>query len=89
MKLNIINAEMNKQEDGSYIGKTVFQVDSHKANYEVTFYSKKGSDWDYSLHFAGEPGDEDQLLLVDAHIEQDDEGFDDLLDAAWNSMEEE
>lgn len=88
MILNIITAEMNKQEDGSYIGKTVFQVETHKVNYEVTFFSKRGHDWDYSLHFAGEPGDEEQLLLVDAHIEQNDEAFDSLLDAAWNNLPE-
>lgn len=88
MQLNIITAEMNKQEDGSYIGKTVFQVETHKVNYEVTFFSKRGNDWDYSLHFAGEPGDEEQFLLVDAYIEQNDEAFDSLLDAAWDNLPE-
>lgn len=86
MELNIIKADMQRQEDGTYIGRTVFQVPSHKANYEITFFSKKGNDWDYSLHYADEPGIEEQFLLVDERIEEDDEWFDRLLDAAWETL---
>lgn len=86
MELHIIEANMHRQEDGSYIGKTVFQVEAHKAKYEITFFSKKGNDWDYSLHYAEEPGIEEQFLLVDARIEEDDEWFDRLLDAAWDTL---
>ncbi|MNJ54320.1 hypothetical protein D3C77_497550 [compost metagenome] len=86
MELQIIEADMHKQEDGSYIGKTVFKVNSHKVNYEITFHSKKGKDWDYSLHYADEPGDEEQFLLVDTRIEEDDAWFDQLLDAAWDTL---
>ncbi|MGG6310832.1 hypothetical protein [Paenibacillus macerans] len=85
-ELNIIHAEMNPQEDGTFIGKTVFEISSHKAGYEITFFSKKGRDWDYSLHYAGEPGVEEQLLEVDARIEEDDAWFDALLDAAMNTL---
>ncbi|GAA0137187.1 hypothetical protein YSY43_40280 [Paenibacillus sp. YSY-4.3] len=86
MELHIVEAQMQRQEDGTYIGKTIFKVASHKANYEITFFSKKGNDWDYSLHYADEPGIEEQFLFVDSRIEEDDEMFDRLLDAAWDTL---
>lgn len=85
MNFKILQSEMRKDEDGAYVGKTIFQVDSHKANYEITFFSKNSRDWDYSLHYAKESGVEEELLAVDKRIEQDDEWFDGLLDAAWNT----
>ncbi|EOS57269.1 MULTISPECIES: hypothetical protein [Paenibacillus] len=87
-ELTIVHAEMRREEDGSYIGKTIFEVSSHKAAYEITFYSEKGTDWDYSLHYANEPGIEEQFLAVDERIEEDDELFDTLLDAAWDTLPE-
>jgi hypothetical protein len=87
-ELTIVHAEMRREEDGSYIGKTIFEVSSHKAAYEITFYSEKGTDWDYSLHYANEPGIEEQFLTVDERIEEDDELFDTLLDAAWDTLPE-
>lgn len=87
MKMDIIEAEMRKEEDGSYIGKAIFRVESHQAAYEITFYSKKGREWDYSLNYAAESGLEEQMLAVDAWIEENDEGFDTLLDAALDQLE--
>lgn len=87
MKLNIIEASMTKEADGSYLGKTIFTADENEIKYEITFFSKRGKDWDYSLHYADEPGNEELLLAVDAYIEQSDDAFDDLLDAALNTME--
>lgn len=86
MELELISAVMDKQEDQSYLGKTIFRVTGHKRDYEITFYSKKGKDWDYSLHFANESGDEDQLSAIDTRIEEDDEWFDTLLDAALDTL---
>lgn len=88
MNLTIVNAEMNKEGDGSFLGKTIFRVDSHAADYEITFFSKNGKDWDYSLNYANEPGVEEQFLQVDEAIEQDDALFDDLLDAAVDTFPE-
>lgn len=87
-EIHIVSAQMTKQEDGTYIGKTIFEVEGHKVGYEISFFSKRGHDWDYSLHYAGEPGMEEQLLDVDAKIEQEDTWFDTLLDAAWNALSE-
>lgn len=88
MKLNIIEASMKKEADGSFLGKTIFQANEDTTKYEITFFSKRGKDWDYSLHYSDEPGNEELLLDVDTHIEQSDEAYDLLLDAAWNSMDE-
>jgi hypothetical protein len=88
MNLNITHAEMNKDEEGLLLGKTVFTVDGHKEAYEVTFFSKRGKEWDYSLHFHAEPGDEEQLLTVDTYLENNDDAFDALLDAALDVLPE-
>ncbi|WP_213618281.1 hypothetical protein [Paenibacillus sp. J22TS3] len=80
---------MQRQEDETYLGRTVFKVTGHKQDYEITFFSKRGKEWDYSLHFANESGDEDELLAVDARIEEDDEWFDRLLDAAMDTLPDE
>ena len=88
MKLNVITASMKKEVDGSFLGKTIFQANEDSTKYEITFFSKRGKDWDYSLHFADDPGKEELLLAVDAHIEQSDDDFDELLDAALNNMDE-
>lgn len=87
MKFNIVEADMHKDSEGAFLGKTVFEVEGHKAAYEITFYSKRGKDWDYSLHFAQESGLEEQLKQVDAALEEDDDWFDALLDAAEGKLE--
>ena len=85
MNIEIANASMNRDDEGAYLGRTVFRAEGHKADYEITFYSKRGKEWDYSLNFASESGDEDQMLQLDAAIEEDDALFDSLLDAALES----
>jgi hypothetical protein len=88
MNIAIKQANISKDSEGAFLGKTVFEVEGHEQPYEITFYSKKGRDWDYSLHFHLEPGDEEKLLAVDAYIEESDEAFDSLLDAALDSNPE-
>ncbi|MEF2967193.1 hypothetical protein V3851_15250 [Paenibacillus sp. M1] len=88
MKPNILEASMRKDEEGALLGRTVFEVEGHKAAYEITFYSKKGQEWDYSLNYASESGIEAEFLSVDERVEQDDDFFDALLDAAWDTLEE-
>jgi len=87
MTVEISAAEMRRNEDGSFVGKTIFTLDNHKAQYEITFYSKRGSEWDYSLSFAGEPGNEEQFLQTDALLETDDDLYNQLLDAALDTQE--
>lgn len=87
MEIKIISAEMRRHEDRSFVGKTIFSMDNHKANYEITFFSTRGTEWDYSLSFAGEPGSEEQFLETDAVLENDDDAYNQLLDAALDAQE--
>lgn len=87
MNLQIVTAELKREEDKSYIGRTVFTLGDHKSPYEITFFSKRGSEWDYSLSFAGEPGSEEQFLEIDTLLETDDDLFNQLLDAALDTQD--
>lgn len=87
MKVEIFSAEMGRKEDRSYVGRTIFTLENHKAQYEITFFSTRGTEWDYSLSFAGEPGNEEQFLETDALLENDDEVYNQLLDAALDTQE--
>lgn len=85
--VNIVKAEMKREEDRSYVGRTVFTLEQHKSPYEITFFSKRGTEWDYSLSFADEPGSEEQFLETDNLLETDDDIFNQLLDAALDTQE--
>lgn len=80
MLATIVQATLKQAPDG-YVGTVEFTLENHKSAYEATFYSKKGRDWDYSLNFAHESGSEEELLIADALLVDDDELFDQLLDA--------
>ncbi|MFC7680269.1 hypothetical protein [Paenibacillus sp. GCM10028914] len=81
-QLTIERADMRRDEENNFVGYAVFTMEGQAAAYEITFLSKNGKDWDYSLNFAGESGPEEDFLKVDALIEENDDLFDDLLDAA-------
>ncbi|MGN7760070.1 hypothetical protein [Paenibacillus sp. 22594] len=87
MNVDIIKAEMKREEDRSFVGRTVFTLENHSSPYEITFFSKRGTEWDYSLSFAGEPGSEEQFLETDALLENDDDVYNLLLDAALDTQE--
>ncbi|WP_313637280.1 hypothetical protein MHH52_15020 [Paenibacillus sp. FSL K6-0276] len=87
MNLEIVSAEMSRKEDRSYVGRTIFTLENHKAPYEITFFSTRGTEWDYSISFAGEPGSEEQFLETDALLENDDDVYNQLLDAALDKQE--
>lgn len=81
-QLTIERADMRRDEENNFVGYAVFTMEGQAAAYEITFLSKNGKDWDYSLNFAGESGPEEDFLKVDTLIEENDDLFDDLLDAA-------
>ncbi|AIQ12865.1 hypothetical protein [Paenibacillus durus] len=85
MSVVVTEAAMRRDEEGNYVGRTVFSLEGHAASYEITFFSKKGKEWDYSLSFAGESGSEEQFLELDSRLEEDDDLFDQLLDAALDA----
>jgi len=87
MNVHIESADMKKNEENHFIGHTLFSIEGYKDLYELTFFSKRGKEWDYSINFAKESGKEEDLLTIDKFIEEDDELFDQLLDAALDAME--
>lgn len=87
-EVQIKQAEMKRGEDGAYMGQVVFTLAGNQSSYEVVLYSKKGKEWDYSLHYAEGPRSEEEMLAVDARLEEDDDLFDMLLEAAQASLQE-
>jgi len=87
MKLEIGSADMKQHEDGSYVGQVRFRVEGHPQAYEITLYSEKGKAWDYGLHFAEESGSEAHIDAVEAFLEEDDDAFEALVEAALAAQE--
>ncbi|AZN42541.1 hypothetical protein [Paenibacillus albus] len=90
MNVTIIHAEMTQDPDKGYKGSVQFEVEGHKQPYEIILQltSLRGTTWDYSLHFAKESGSEEQINEVEKAIEEDDDLFDDLIDAAAATLPE-
>ncbi|SMG26972.1 hypothetical protein [Paenibacillus aquistagni] len=88
MELHIQEANMTKNADQSLQGNVVFRLEGYQFPYEISFFSKKGRDWDYSLHFTSESGDEEEFLKLDQRLTDDDDLFDALLDAALEQESE-
>jgi hypothetical protein len=88
LNIRILQAAMKHDEQNGYLGNVGFQVEGHKQPYEITLQSdRKPDDWNYSIHFLSEPGSEEQLDLVERAIEEDDELFDALVEAALETAE--
>ncbi|RAW13021.1 hypothetical protein DC345_20625 [Paenibacillus taichungensis] len=85
VNIEIIRAEMRREDEKNFVGNTVFRAEGEKSVYEITFMSKNGKDWDYSLHFTEQSGDEDELLRMDELLENDDDMYNQLLDAALDA----
>jgi hypothetical protein len=88
MAVQVISASLTHDGEKSYTGRVQFQVEGHNQPYEVTLFSKNKRDWDYSLMFANESGSEENMLLVEEMLENDDDLFDSLVDAAMNNLDE-
>jgi hypothetical protein len=89
MKLTILDAKMTHSKSDGYVGHVGFQVENHKTDYEITLVSKHGKDWDYALNFLNESGSEEDILAVEEHLEENDEWFDLLVEAARSKLIEE
>lgn len=87
MNVTILQAHMEELPDGTLAGSVRFQVKGHGSPYELSLRNEKGEVWDYSLHFAGESGSDEQIAAVSERIDEDDELFDRLLDAALATLE--
>lgn len=85
--MRILNAEMQPQAQG-YLGRIAFELEGHKQAYELTLQSDKYlDDWNYALNFLSESGSEEQIAEVEQRIEEDDELFDALVDAAVSTLD--
>jgi hypothetical protein len=88
MEIVILNATMTHSKEDGYVGNVQFQVDGHKAAYEITLYRKNGKEWMYGLHFHGESGDEEELFALEDLIDDNDEVFGKLVEAAKSVLAE-
>lgn len=86
MEFTILSAEMSHSEEEGYTGKVAFAVAGHKEPYEMTLHSKKGKDWSYGLLFLKQPGDEEEIVAVEDWLEEDDEAYEQLVEAALNTL---
>jgi predicted RNase H-like HicB family nuclease len=82
MEIMIRNVVMSRTDEDGWLGKVEFAVKDHKEPYEIVFHSKDGRDWGYSLHFLDESGPEEEIDALDQYLEENDEAYEMLLDAA-------
>ncbi|MDF2923428.1 MAG: hypothetical protein K0R57_2342 [Paenibacillaceae bacterium] len=89
MEINILHATMSYSKEDGYVGKVEFEVSGHKEPYEIVLHSKKRQDWSYGLFFLKQPGDEEQIEEVEDWLEDSDEAYLMLIDAAMAALPEE
>lgn len=85
MNIMIKFAEMSRTEDG-LLGKVQFEVDQHQQPYEILLQSKDGRSWGYALHFLHESGPEEEIDALDQYLEENDEVFDMIIEAAEQAI---
>lgn len=86
MDMNILQASMSHTKEDGYIGRVEFEVSGHKESYEITLHSKKGDEWSYGLFFSKQSGNEEEIMAVEDWLEEDDEAYFRLVDAAMNTL---
>ncbi|QGQ96330.1 hypothetical protein EHS13_16300 [Paenibacillus psychroresistens] len=88
MKIIIQKAAMTHSKENGFVGNVEFLVESHKEAYEITLYSKNTKEWSYGLHFLNASGSEEEIFAVEEQLDESDEFFDQLVDAAKAALEE-
>ncbi|MEK3882286.1 hypothetical protein [Paenibacillus sp. PL2-23] len=88
MRIDIMDASMTYSKEDGYVGKVQFGVEGHDNQYEITLHSKKGKEWGYGLFFLHESGKEEQLLALEDELEDNDDLFDSLVEAAKAKLEQ-
>jgi predicted RNase H-like HicB family nuclease len=84
--INVLEASMTHSKEDGYVGKVAFEVANHKQPYEIMLYRKKGKEWGYSLNFLKEPGGEEEIEALEELLEENDEIFDQLIEAAQSKL---
>lgn len=87
MHYTLLSAAMTYSKEDGYVGAVAFAVEGHRQPYELTLQSKRRQDWSYSLHFQNESGSEEEIELVEEWLEEDDEAFDQMIDAAEKALD--
>ena len=87
MEINILDARMTHSKEEGYIGKVEFAVAGHLEPYEITLHSKNGKEWSYGLFFLKNPGDEEEILAVEDWLEEDDDAYAKLIEAARSTLQ--
>jgi hypothetical protein len=88
LKIKILKAKMTHSKEDGYVGNVEFLVESHKEAYEITLYSKNTNEWSYGLHFLNSSGSEEEIFAVEELLDENDECFEQLVDAAKASLQE-
>lgn len=87
MNVKIIHAQMTYSKQDGYVGSVHFEVEGHQQAYEMALQSKKGNDWGYGLFFLSGSGNEEQLLELEDEIEENDQLFEQLIEAGRAALE--
>lgn len=87
MNIRIASAKMKHDPEDGYVGQVAFSVEGHPKPYEITLFSKKGKEWEYGLHFAEASGSEELIDEVEAYLEEHDEAFEALVEAALQASD--
>ncbi|OGX68391.1 MAG: hypothetical protein A2189_09690 [Paenibacillus sp. RIFOXYA1_FULL_44_5] len=86
MQITVLNAKMDYSKENGYVGQVEFSVDGHSYPYEITLHSKYKKDWTYGLHFLKESGKEEDISALEEELEESDEVFDLLVEAAMQTL---
>jgi hypothetical protein len=86
INIKVLAAAMTYSKEEGYVGKVQFSVEGHRNEYEIALQSKRGKDWGYGLFFLHESGKEEELLALEDLLEEDDELFDYLIEAAREQL---
>lgn len=84
--VKILGASMDYTKENGFVGRIQFEIVGQQNQYEMTIHSRKRTEWGYGLFFLNESGDEDELLAVEDMLEEDDELFDYLVNAAEEKL---
>lgn len=87
MQIRILNATMTYSEQAGYVGKVDFEVEEHKQPYELTIQSRKRTEWGYALNYLHGDGIAEEIEVVDAFLDENDEAFDRLVQAAEDALQ--
>ncbi len=78
---------MTYTKENGYVGNIEFTVEAHKEPYEITIYSKNQKEWSYGLHFLNASGIEEEIFAVEELLDENDESFDLLVEAAKAALQ--